>query len=131
MNKENPFILGNQPTEGYATKCAGTSVMLDNNYTQRRLEEFDRLNPKPTRDDSVDDEEWEMIKNGWEITIDFRDFLTSSIAQAVAEEREEVREKMESALEDYFNGRYPIPDHKVISGYLREALSSLEPLTDK
>ena len=59
------------------------------------------------------------------------DWWLKKIHQAVAEERVRVGEKMESALEDYFNGRYPIPDHKVISGYLREALSSLEPLTDK
>ena len=49
-------------------------------------------------------------------------FLTTSITQAIAEERARV----ESALEDYFLSSYPIPDHKVISGSLREALSSLD-----
>ena len=80
------------------------------NYTEKILEEFDRLNPKPTRDDSVDDEEWEMIKNGWEITIDFRDFLTSSIAQAVAEERERMREKIENAIK-YTNWSHSVGSH--------------------
>lgn len=37
-------------------------------------------------------------------------------------EREQLLKKIESILEDYILSSYPIADHKVIMGYVREAL---------
>ena len=90
--------------------------------TEKILEEFDRLNPKPTRDDSVDDEEWEMIKNGWEITIDFRAFLISKITQAVAEEKKRMVKHVNKTLNRYVVKKEPLCEQNSLILLIRSHL---------
>ena len=82
--------------------------------TEKRLEEFREEFPNKLAE----------VINDFDSTIksDLEAFIAKSIHQALAEERERV----ESALEDYFLSSYPIPDPKVIGGYLREAFTIKE-----
>jgi hypothetical protein len=49
---------------------------------------------------------------------DFKEILSL----ALAKRDEENMKKVEDGLENYFLSQYPIPDAKVIGGYLRESL---------
>lgn len=51
-------------------------------------------------------------------------FIKNTIIPAEVERgREEMLSKIESGLEDYFLSSFPVPDYKVIMGYLRESLT--------
>lgn len=54
----------------------------------------------------------------------YKEDLLSFIESECQGREKELFAKVESGLEDYFQSTYPIPDPRVISGYLREALTN-------
>lgn len=74
------------------------------------------------------EKEWQRLKCdgtivgtmvAWENTKDVQ-FIKSLLQK----EREKTLKDIESALEDYFLSSYPLPDHRVIMGYIRESLKT-------
>lgn len=53
---------------------------------------------------------------------DIADWWLQKIDELLKSQREETMKQIESGLENYFLSSYPIPDSKVIIGYLRESL---------
>jgi len=100
-------------------------ITVSQDYTQRRLEEFEKILRDGLSEDWYDRTPLEKQR-----AIDA--LSSTSINQAIAEERERVRGEIDEVLDIVKNNLYPFQDDKErLEIVIAHILSSLDPLTEK
>lgn len=77
------------------------------------------------REEWIDKFKEKFTMEDWNIYIEHATLVEDQISfidELLKSQREETMKQIESGLENYFLSSYPIPDSKVIIGYLRESL---------